>query len=175
MTPAKDRPPTTPRRSPVRTLALQALCLYETLGDTFDAEIDSFLRDDSLHEDLSFDTSPTPAQLAAARKLAQSAWRDHTALDQRITAAAAHWSLERITPVDRNVIRLGAYELQECKPDAVGVIISEAIDLARRFGDANSPAFVNGILDAIHHQAAAAKSPRADVGPTTAGAQQSEA
>ena len=54
-----------------------------------------------------------------------------------------------MTPVDRNVLRLGLYELLEHPETPPQVVINEAIELARRFGDADSPAFVNGVLDAI--------------------------
>lgn len=143
-------------------LAFQALCVYEALGDAFDEQVGGFLSDSSLHEEIGLEQPPTPQQLAAARTLAQCAWREHERLDEQISAAAAHWSLSRLTPVDRNVIRLGAYELEHAPPKHVGVIISDAVDLARKFGDADSPAFVNGVLDAIHHRRKAAPPADAD-------------
>ncbi|RMF82036.1 MAG: transcription antitermination factor NusB [Planctomycetota bacterium] len=162
MSSAESPRPTFPRHSPVRMLAFQALCVYEAVGDAFDEQIGGFLSDSSVHEDLGLKQPPTPKQLAAARTLAQSAWREHERLDADIAAAAAHWSLARLTPVDRNVIRLGAYELRHAPPKHVGVIISDAVDLARKFGDADSPAFVNGVLDAIHHRRSAAPPTDAD-------------
>jgi N utilization substance protein B len=72
------------------------------------------------------------------------------AIDERLTAAAENWRLSRMAGVDRNVLRMGAYELL-FTPDMPGTVaINEAIELARRYGSAESPAFVNGILDQIN-------------------------
>lgn len=69
-------------------------------------------------------------------------------LDQIIAATAENWRLERMTPVDRNILRLGAYELlfTNAPPKAV---INEAVELAKRYGTAQSAPFVNGILDRL--------------------------
>jgi N utilization substance protein B len=71
-------------------------------------------------------------------------------IDPKLSATAENWRLARMTPVDRNVLRLGAYELlfDGSKPP-LEVVIDEAIELARRFGSKDSGAFVNGILDKI--------------------------
>src|SRR5262249_17804464 len=66
-------------------------------------------------------------------------------IDQRLTEAAENWRLPRMATVDRNVLRLGAYELLFAPDTPAGVAIDEAIELARRFGSADSPAFVNGV------------------------------
>ena len=71
-------------------------------------------------------------------------------IDPVITVTATNWRLSRMMPVDRNVLRLGAYELLfDPNGQPLEVIINEAIELARRFGSADSPAFVNGVLDKI--------------------------
>ena len=69
-------------------------------------------------------------------------------LDQQIQQAAATWTLDRMAPTDRNTIRLGAFELlfTETPPR---VVIDEALELAKRFGGAQSSSFVNGILDRL--------------------------
>lgn len=74
-------------------------------------------------------------------------------IDQRLTDAAENWRLSRMAIVDRNVLRLGAYELQFAPETPASVALNEAIELARRFGSADSPAFVNGILDRLHKSA----------------------
>ena len=67
-----------------------------------------------------------------------------------IEKTAVNWSLDRMPPTDRNVLRLGAYEiLHTDTPDRVA--IDEAIELAKSFGTAQSAAFVNGILDRVMH------------------------
>ena len=70
-------------------------------------------------------------------------------LDKLITAHAANWRLERMGAIDRSLLRLGAYELRFGTAPAK-VVLDEAIELAKQFSDAEAPAFVNGILDAIH-------------------------
>ncbi|HEY7330852.1 MAG TPA: transcription antitermination factor NusB [Gemmataceae bacterium] len=70
-------------------------------------------------------------------------------IDRRLSEAAENWRLVRMAAVDRNVLRLGAYELL-CAPETPpNVALDEAITLARRFGSADSPAFVNGVLDRL--------------------------
>lgn len=70
-------------------------------------------------------------------------------IDDRLTQAAENWRLPRMAGVDRNVLRLGAFELLFSAETPPGVALNEAIELARRFGSADSPSFVNGVLDQI--------------------------
>ncbi len=75
-------------------------------------------------------------------------------IDQRLTQAAENWRLPRMAGVDRNVLRLGAFELLFSTETPHGVALNEAIELARRFGSADSPGFVNGVLDQIRRSIA---------------------
>lgn len=69
-------------------------------------------------------------------------------LDERIQVVAENWKLNRMAATDRSVLRLGAYEL--LKTDVpVRVVLDEAIELAKKFGSAQSSPFVNGILDRL--------------------------
>ncbi|HXI58414.1 MAG TPA: transcription antitermination factor NusB [Polyangia bacterium] len=68
-------------------------------------------------------------------------------LDEILTALSRNWRVERMSPVDRNVIRLALYELKYCETVPVNVAINEAIELAKRFGTTEGAAFVNGMLD----------------------------
>jgi len=78
-------------------------------------------------------------------------------IDQLITASSRNWRLERMSRVDRNILRLGACELVAFRDVPVKVVINEAVELAKRFGTAESSAFVNGVLDRI--ATAAGRSP----------------
>ena len=80
--------------------------------------------------------------------------REHGAeIDAQIGRVAANWSLQRMAATDRNLLRLGAYEI--LFTDTPGkVAIDEAVELAKRFGGAQSAQFVNGILDNLLHQKA---------------------
>ncbi len=71
-------------------------------------------------------------------------------LDERLGKAADHWRVARMAGVDRNVLRLSSFELLHGTDTPSKVVIDEAIELARRYGSADSPAFVNGILDRVH-------------------------
>lgn len=89
-----------------------------------------------------------PAAHAFARELVHGVVAHLEKLDPLIARHATHWRLERMAAVDRNVLRLAAYEtLYTDTPEAV--VIDEAVNLARRFGGDASPAFVNGVLDAL--------------------------
>ncbi len=69
-------------------------------------------------------------------------------LDALLSEHATNWRISRMAAVDRNILRIGAYELTRTETPA-RVVLDEAIELARRFGDDPSPAFVNGVLDAV--------------------------
>ena len=70
-------------------------------------------------------------------------------IDETIRSVSQHWRLERMARVDRNILRLGVYELLELKDVPRKVTLNEAVELAKRYGDENSPSFVNGVLDRI--------------------------
>ncbi len=87
---------------------------------------------------------------AFAQELVDRAVAESARVDELITAASRNWRLERMSRVDRNILRLGAAELLPGGAvTPVRVIINEAIELAKRYGTAESAAFVNGILDRV--------------------------
>lgn len=85
---------------------------------------------------------------AKAQRLTKGVWEERYRLDAVIAGLSTGWRVERMPAVDRNVLRIGAYELLETdKP--VGVAISEAVELAKRYSTAGSGRFVNGVLGAL--------------------------
>jgi N utilization substance protein B len=76
-------------------------------------------------------------------------WGRLEAIDALIGEAAEHWRVGRMTLVDRNILRLGAYELSRDSGIPFAVAINEAVELGKRFGAEESGAFINGILDRI--------------------------
>ena len=70
-------------------------------------------------------------------------------IDKRILGCSEHWRLDRMTVVDRNILRLGVFELSYCDDIPATVSINEMVELAKSFGSENSSAFVNGILDKL--------------------------
>ena len=84
-----------------------------------------------------------------AEELVRGVQEHRDAIDTYIRARSKNWALARMARIDLNVMRLATYELM-FRPDIPKkVTINEAIEIARRFGDKDSPAFVNGILDEI--------------------------
>jgi len=70
-------------------------------------------------------------------------------IDALVRRASINWRLERMTKVDRNILRLGAWELSQRKDIPRPVVLDEAVELAKRFGSEDSGAFVNGVLDKV--------------------------
>ena len=98
-----------------------------------------------------------------ARSLFGGVMEHRAALDETIEATAQNWTLKRMAVVDRNVLRLGLYELQH-RDTPHGVVIDECIELAKKFGDKGSSRFVNGMLDKLTPDERRTKKPQ-DVGP----------
>ncbi len=84
-----------------------------------------------------------------ARRLVDGVKRDRDALDAQITGLAKNWKLSRMAVIDRNILRLGAWELLNMTETPPSVVINEAIELGKAFSTAQSSKFINGILDKI--------------------------
>jgi N utilization substance protein B len=96
---------------------------------------------------------------AFAKQLVCGVIAEREAIDAALARVAHHWRLPRMAAVDRNVLRLGAYEILHTDLPAA-VAIDQAVELARRFGAEESPGFVNGVLDAVAREVG-----RAEGGP----------
>src|SRR5262249_46576852 len=77
-------------------------------------------------------------------------------IDRKLAEAAENWRVARMPAVDRNILRMGAFEILHLTDTPPAVTIDECIELARRFGTAESSAFVNGVLDRLRRDAAPA-------------------
>jgi transcription antitermination protein NusB len=86
---------------------------------------------------------------AMAERLARGAERQVREIDAAIAAAVKHWRMERLPAVDKCILRIATYELMCERQTPAAVVLDEAIDMAKRFGAAESPLFVNGVLDAV--------------------------
>lgn len=91
----------------------------------------------------------TPEVQGFAEHLVAGIWRNRDEIDDMIRKHSTHWRLERMSIVDRNILRMGTYELLFEHDIAPSVSLNEAIEIAKRFGTEESGAFVNGILDPI--------------------------
>lgn len=90
-----------------------------------------------------------PEVLEYAETLTRGVVREQETLDRLISGQSHHWKLERIAPVDRNVLRLAVYELLHCGDVPRSVIIDEAVEIAKKYSTQESGGFVNGVLDQI--------------------------
>ena len=89
-----------------------------------------------------------------AEHLMEGTLKERTTIDKLIEKCAPEWPLEQVTIVDRNILRLGIYELMFGNYDEVPpkVAINEAIELAKSFGSDSTPRFVNGVLGTIYRE-----------------------
>ena len=99
--------------------------------------------------DFWLETPGDPEDRAYADEIVRGVARDLEAVDARVRAASTNWRLERMTRVDRSVLRLGAYELQHRMDVPRAVILDEAVEIAKRYGTEESGKFVNGVLDRV--------------------------
>lgn len=76
-------------------------------------------------------------------------------IDRMLSSASAHWSVARMSRVDRNILRIAAFELLFAPDVPQNVVINEAIELAKTFGSDESPMFINGVLDQVAKKTAA--------------------
>ena len=130
-----------PRRSRAREIVLQVL-YQQDLNPDYDRQAIERFVSRRLHA--------RSELVAFATSLIQGVIRNRDELDKLLEQKADNWSLSRMAATDRNVLRLGAYEI--LFSDTPGrVAINEAVELARRFGSAQSSQFVNGILDRLMH------------------------
>ena len=91
-----------------------------------------------------------PARVRYLERLVRAFARDRDRIEETIAACMDNWRLDRLAVMDRGILRLGATEIL-CLPDLPAkVAIQEAVRLAERYGGAESPRFVNGVLDAVY-------------------------
>lgn len=128
------------KRSRARELVMQAACQLDVQGKDALEILNGFFAENT--------DDKTVRNLAA--KWTQGLWQVMTECDSLITAAAAKWELSRLNQVDRSILRLGTYQLKYCPDIPAKVVINEGIELAKKFSGESSPAFVNGVLDAIY-------------------------
>ncbi len=97
------------------------------------------------------DISPEEARMAA--QLVQGVLEDRAGLDEIIDRRALGWGVDRLSPIDLSLLRLGLHELihTDTPPE---VVINEAVELAKGYGTEKAPSFINGILDRVWKDAA---------------------
>ncbi len=126
----------------LRTVALQTLYEWDFYGKD-DKEMSKFLKQNMT--EFAFGSE----EPNFAKDLCTGVLKKTKEIDEIITDAAPDWPLDQITMVDRNVLRIGVYELLFDKNIPPKVAINEAIELAKMFGGKSSGKFVNGVLGSI--------------------------
>jgi len=130
-----------------RSLALQSLFEWDfNRGDL--AKLEEVMRRNVC------EFAPGMTDYAFTRELLEGVVKRQTNIDQLIEKCAPEWPIDQVTVIDRNVLRLGIYELLYGNYDAVPpkVAINESIELAKTFGSDSSPRFVNGVLGTIYRE-----------------------
>ena len=84
-----------------------------------------------------------------ALELLQGVSAEIARLDLLIGEAATNWRLERIAPIERNLLRIAVYEMMEKDDVPPQVAINEAVEIAKRYAGEDSPKFINGVLDSV--------------------------
>ena|SRR5438105_8678741 len=126
------------KKRKTRELAMQALFLWDTNGRM----------DLDLARPLVEEGTDDPALGDSALQMAQGTWEQRETIDARIERLAPQWPPRRQPGVDRNLIRLAVWELTNADTPPK-VVLDEAIELAKKFSTEQSPAFINGVLDAV--------------------------
>jgi len=138
------------KRTRGRELAMQALCQLDVQGSALLERLDAFFIEQN-HNDFT---------CKLALDWSKGTWENLAVCDELIAASTMKWQLSRLSPVDRSILRLAVYQLNFCPDIPPRVVINEAIELAKKFSTDKSPAFVNGVLDAIFKKTKNLKPPR---------------
>ncbi len=127
------------RRRKAREIALQTLYAAEVSGGDWRAEFQENVKR----------RKPSEEVVEYAERLVTNVMDERERLDELIRARLENWSLERVSIVDRTILRIALSELLHCPEVPANVIMDEAIEIARTFSSADAGRFVNGLLDRL--------------------------
>lgn len=128
------------KRTKARECALQMLYQWDMTKDPMRKVVDAFWNV----------RSTTDETRAMAERLAWGTHAELVPVDEVIAASLTNWRFDRVAAVDKGILRLATFELMRELQTPSSVILDEAVELAKRFGEKDSPPFVNGVLDAIN-------------------------
>jgi N utilization substance protein B len=134
-----------------REAALQILYFWEVGRAEPDAAIEAYFSEHAPEADEAVVTFATDLVVGTVADLAD--------LDPIIAQHSEHWRLDRLAVIDRLILRMAVWELRRGDGTPAPVVINEAIELARRFSTPDSVRFVNGVLDSVRREIAAADAP----------------
>ena len=128
------------KRRSSRELTLKFLYQSEMNKENIEEQIKIFIERNSSHGKME----------GFMESLVKSIYKEMEEIDKIIQECSDNWILERMTVIDRNILRMGTCELLFDFLTPPKVVINEAIDIAKKYGNEDSPEFINGILDKIH-------------------------
>lgn len=97
-----------------------------------------------------FEQKLDPQVISYADELVQGVQNYKTEIDAKIQSSSAHWKVDRMATIDRNILRIAVFEMKFMKdPLKENIAINEAVDIAKKYGTTESAGFVNGLLDQI--------------------------
>ena len=131
------------KRTLARELVLKVLYQADIRSETPGAVVDDFFSSDQSE-------TADPEVIGFARNIISGIEQKYQEINDLIVRYAANWHMDRMAVIDRNVLRIGIYELCYMPDVPSKVTINEAIELAKKYGDIESGKFINGILDKIH-------------------------
>ena len=127
------------RRTRARELTMQALYQLDVQGPDVLEQLGWFFKES--------DTDDLVRSLAS--DWSNGTWENLKQCDELIAISTIKWQFTRLSPVDKSILRLSVYQLKFCTDIPPKVVINEAIELAKKYSTDKSPAFVNGVLDAV--------------------------
>jgi N utilization substance protein B len=127
------------KRTKARELTIQGLYQLDVQGPDSLELLDEFFTE----------TEPDEFVRKLASDWTRQTWKNLAQCDELITTSTIKWQFDRLSPVDKSILRLAVYQLKFCPDIPPKVAINEAIELAKKFSTDKSPAFVNGVLDAV--------------------------
>ena len=133
------------KRTKAREFALQILYQMDITGDTYELSLDNFWQ---AHTEDNIEESIKNFTAEAVKGVAQNL----SEIDSKIAQYATNWQLSRMAVVDRNILRLGSYEVMFRSDIPPKVSINEAVELAKRYSGIEAGKFVNAILDKIKQE-----------------------
>ena len=139
-------------RRRARVFALSALYCADVRGITVASTLNDLWSALMDEEGIEGERAPESPEMEFATRLARGAEDTRDGIDALIDQCSTNWRLPRMPVVDRNILRLAAYELLECEDIPATVTINEAVELAKGYGTKESKAFVNGIVDRLARQ-----------------------
>jgi len=134
------------KRRLAREIVVQSLYQMEMNGVAGDEAVNIVMEEARQDNEIGADAAELPAIDAFTRQLLESVHRNLESIDQRLAVYLTGWQVDRLSRVDRQILRLAAYEMLFRDDVPLKVVINEAIELAKHFGLDENGKFVNGVL-----------------------------